>query len=758
MSRIVKLVLVVTLVSGQIDAFASRPITVEDCVRTRRIVYSEVRISPDGSQVAYVVKAPNLATNHNDYQLYVRDLHATDSRQNGRMVLQADRISGIRWLDSERIMALTESGSSNEKVGDSRLSIINVATGTVEALELPGKIQEYSASAGAGGDRIVFSVKAPTDDSAWARETEKLRDERGYSVTFGDGTLDSPQGRPEDEVFLATKSEAGKLNLRRLDFSPSEDAASKPFLRDVSGLDLSPDGKYLLMRYSSDSLPTEWEGEPYFAYLKARGTPFYTYVLGLYEMDTGLLGLAFNFPGGFLETKWSNDSRSYAVVGPSPFGTSESRVVTAGSSGTLDMSRYILQFEHVFAVRGISHLAAKVVDRRDVNLQGDLPLYWEHGRGPMLVRTDAHTLAWMELEDTEWKKTASLSLPDKDAFFSSLDSDGKTVIGVYETTLVPPELFRLDLKTEKWALLTDLNPEYREIELGPVEPIAWANRYGSKCAGFLIKPVGYRPGKRYPMILLSAPPRELFISDSAYTTAYAPQSLATAGFVVVISQYPLDNRVPRGRFPGEMSAAYNWMAMVESAVDLVARRGMVDSQNIGIAGFSRTSWLTDFTLTHSTYRFIAASSADSGIYTYGAYFRYNSQSEITSSETQVGGPPYGRTLKDWLRYAPPFNVDRVRTAVLMEYTHSADHGLEFFTALSRMGKAVEFYRYPNGSHPLDTPFERVASLQRNVDWFRFWMQGYEGRAPDYDPGQYDRWRALRLRDAADHEPRRLPAR
>jgi dipeptidyl aminopeptidase/acylaminoacyl peptidase len=741
MSGIVKLALVVSLVAGQIDAGASRPITVEDCVRTRRIVYREVRISPDGSEVAYVVKAPNLATNRNDYQLYVRDLQATGIRENGRMLLQADRISAVRWVGSGRLMALAQTGAPGEVGGDNHLLIVDTATGTSETLDLGEKIEEYSASA--DGSTIVFSRNAPSGDSRLMAEKEKVREERGFRIAFGDGTVESIEALPKDEIFVAAKTPEGKFALKRLNLSPSAGAPGEPSLRDASGLDLSPDGKYLLLRYSSEAVPREWEGQPYFQYLKAFGTPSYTHVLGLYEMETGLLRLAFNFPASLLETKWSDDSRSYAVVGPPPFGTSEARAAEDRLSSAPDMDRQMLRLEHVFAVGAKDREAAKVVDRQDSNLQGDLPLYWEHGEGAMLVRTDAHTLAWMGFEDAAWKKRASIGLPDHDAFFSSVVSDGKSVVGVYQTTTVPPDLFLLDLKTEKWMLLTDLNPEYRGIRLGQVERIAWTNRYGSKCAGFLIKPVGYEPGRRYPMVLLSAPTSEVFISDAAYTTAYAPQSLANAGFVVLISQYPLANHIPRGRFPGQMSAAYDWMAMVESGVDLLARRGIVDPDNIGLAGFSRTSWLTDFTLTHSRYHFAAASSADSGIYTYGGYFRYNSRGLITAWETQVGAPPYGKTLKDWLKYAPPFGAGKVSAAVLMEYKGTAEDAFEFFTALNRLGKAVELYRYPNGSHPLDTPFERVASLERNVDWFRFWMQGWEGKAPDYDPGQYDRWRALR---------------
>jgi hypothetical protein len=85
----------------------------------------------------------------------------------------------------------------------------------------------------------------------------------------------------------------------------------------------------------------------------------------------------------------------------------------------------------------------------------------------------------------------------------------------------------------------------------------------------------------------------------------------------------------------------------------------------------------------------------------------------------------------------------------MEYTGGegrSDQPLgayEFHSALVSLGKPVELFFYPHGSHPIDTPFERVASLQRNVDWFRFWMQGREGIPPEYDPDQFLRWRKLR---------------
>lgn len=54
---------------------------------------------------------------------------------------------------------------------------------------------------------------------------------------------------------------------------------------------------------------------------------------------------------------------------------------------------------------------------------------------------------------------------------------------------------------------------------------------------------------------------------------------------------------------------------------------------------------------------------------------------------------------------------------------------------------------PNESHQPDDPKARLASLQRSVGRYRFWLQSYE-RPDPADPDQYKRWEHLRdLQDA-----------
>lgn len=751
---VVSTVMAVLTTVSSAGAEQRRLITVEDCVKTKRILMdafgqsSPVQLSPDGSHVAYVVKSPNVVTNRNNYQVYVRDLNHFERRDNGRLTLQADRISGIKWISSNQLVA--QVGRKSDKGMDSELDIVSTTTGEFTKLQFPVPVDTFSISS--NGKIVAFSSPAmPELPQSTAQSKQQSREERGYPIIFGKGRGDANEwtwSTRKYDIYLGKITREGKIEATKLYFSGPGAAPRRSSLSRVTELKLSPDGNYLLLNYSADSPPDEWLQHPVIKELSGFGTRAETYVLGLYEIATGRLHLAFNYPGMFLKASWADDSQAYSVISPSPFGSDEEKKETeaAGAFGRLYF--YLYRFNHLFAVDVNTGNVTKVVYRDsgqagNAKFQFDAPLVWKSS-DEMIVRAADNSFAKMKLSEEKWKEFGRIEIPQDGSFKSLFASDGRVLLGVSQAPTIPPDLLVEDLTTGQSRLITDLNPEYRSIALGEVEKIEWTNRYGSKCTGKLIRPVGYEPGKRYPLVVMANDTdSDEFISDAVHTTAFAPQSLANAGFAVLMAKYPKEDKFSRGEFPGDMGQAYNWMSMMETAIDLLAGKGFVDPDQVGVVGFSRTSWLTDFMLTHTTRNFKAASSADSGIYTYGGYFRYNLAQQMKGDETQLGGSPFGDTWKYWLKYAPAFNAERVRAPLLMEYTKAPDGALEFFVALNRLGKPVELYCYPNGTHPLDTPFERIASLQRNVDWFRFWMQGYEGKAPDYDPDQYVHWRKLR---------------
>ena len=101
-------------------------------------------------------------------------------------------------------------------------------------------------------------------------------------------------------------------------------------------------------------------------------------------------------------------------------------------------------------------------------------------------------------------------------------------------------------------------------------------------------------------------------------------------------------------------------------------------------------------------------------------------------------------LAAWIKNSPDFNLSRIDTPVREESYHpmSLFSAWEWYAGLSRLGKPVELLYLPDAEHVLVRPRDRMTSQQGNVDWFGFWLQGYE----DPDPSkadQYRRWHELR---------------
>lgn len=691
--------------------------------------------------MAYIVKAPNLTTNRNDYRVYVRAIKTGNTRDNGSLAFASDDVSGLRWLsDSSRIAFLTRSGHNNI------IKVVDVRTRKSETAAA-SRLRISSFSVNSDGQVLAFSVNLPAEDP----ELLKRRALRGFPIKFGTPieTWNREDWSPNSAIYIV-RINSGKRTVRRV-CSKTVSAPNDPcILRGVSALSLSPRGDLLTFNYRSTHVPDHWKLNLVHKWLSEGGIPIDT--LALYNLVSGEARIAFDAPDAGFEQPaiWSGDGRLFTIVSLAPVGSPEEREDAAsGFTNALQMESYT----HLFAVDPRTGDVSQILRTLPVWSQNPI-LFWKSSTSPLLARSGKDAFTWMMREAATWVEQSRFSpvvegfgvRPSATSSGSTVASNGEVVVGVAETTMSPPEILRYDVRLERSVLLSDLNPEYKNIALGEVEPVQWRSSLGSDCSGYLIKPVGYSRGKKYPLVIMAKGWTDGFLSDTRFQTAFPPQPLANDGFAVLLVNMPTGGSEPK-EYPSSTAEALNWVAMIESGMALLSDRGLIDKDNVGIIGFSRTSWNVDFMITHADIPFKAASSADSGLYNYGSYWYDNNKDSMESSEQAMGGPPYGESFKSWIKYSPAFNAQNVRVPLLMEYCgygvlSQPLSALEFFVALSRQRKPVELYFYPNGEHMLDTPWERVASLQRNVDWFRFWMQGFERVHPE-DPDQYTRWEALR---------------
>ena len=276
-----------------------------------------------------------------------------------------------------------------------------------------------------------------------------------------------------------------------------------------------------------------------------------------------------------------------------------------------------------------------------------------------------------------------------------------------------------------------------------VELITVKAKDGHEVDGGLYYPPHYKPGTRYPLVIQTHAfsPDEFWI-NGPWNSAYAAQPLAAKDIVVLQLGRPKEPGSD-AKAEGTPKEAPRQMGVYEAAIDYLDGLGLIDRARVGIIGFSRTVYSVEYTLTHSSYRFAAATAADGFD---GGYVQYlvNPYSKRDWA-TVNGGDPFGETFDLWRENSPSFTVDRVRTPVRLEGygdISSVIGAWEWYAKLVMLDRPVDLIYIPDGTHLLVKPWERMTSQQGNVDWFCFWLKGEED-ADAEKREQYVRWEYLK---------------
>ena len=305
----------------------------------------------------------------------------------------------------------------------------------------------------------------------------------------------------------------------------------------------------------------------------------------------------------------------------------------------------------------------------------------------------------------------------------AVDGDARTAVVVSSYPRSPGELYHVDLASRVQRQLTNCSQEYlaehppASMEKFSVEREGWE----IECRLWL--PPGFDQGQRYPLILdIHGGP------NGAFYDSFAPvqQVLAGAGYLVLTVN-------PRGSSTyGQdfmMSVLEDWGGEdyqdLMAAVDRVAARPYVDGKRLGVHGYSYGGYMTAWTVGQE-HRFKAAVVGAPCIDLYSMYG--TSDIGVSFGEDQWGGNPVDAAQK-LIELSPIAYAANVDTPVLLLHGEAdlrcpVSQSEEYFVLLKRLGKEVEFVRFPGCNHVfprMGHPKMREEYVARTLAWFRRWV-------------------------------------
>ena len=658
--------------------------------------------SRDGQRFVVVVRKGNIERNTNEYSLLLYSTAAALRGPAPQVLLtmasssNRDAIFAVHWLaDNESLFFLGENPGESAQVWSYNIRTRQL----VKRTNHPESIVSFDVSA--DGQQLVF-LALPA--------SRKIMDNEAFQhngMIIADTDLDALMAGEYLEATHGTRlylQRAGRPAVR----------ASFPNRADGYTPALSPDGRFVALRASveAEDLPRAWAEYDFGAsndylhsfFKDAKGrTPFNR--VWLVDVDKAAAVPLLDTPGagGKPLLTWRPDSRSLLMTNYLPL------------DGLKPAERQARR-------KTPSPIEVKLASRETLKL------------------TDAEFSA-----RTDKTQKAPLSLT------------------VEEDLNSPARIYATDAQTRQRALLLDLNPQLAEIDLGKVKMVELEVNDAKMIAGLYL-PLDYVPGKRFPVVIQTHGfESKQFSMDglSEWSSGFAARLLAARG-VMVLQCYDFKDRArdhdriaadrKLGATVTQSFRNFNAHAY-EAAIDYLDRVGLIDRERVGIMGFSRTVWFVSYLLTHTGYQFKAAILVDGFD---GGYFQYIVSPNSETPLDNGGKAPFGEDgLKLWLKESPGFNLDKVHTAVRLE-AHGASGGVssqwEWFSGLTALQRPVEYFYLPDGEHILVKPWERRASQEGAVDWFSYWLCGYQ----DPDPAkaeQYQRWRELRTLSLAQDTER-----
>jgi dipeptidyl aminopeptidase/acylaminoacyl peptidase len=306
--------------------------------------------------------------------------------------------------------------------------------------------------------------------------------------------------------------------------------------------------------------------------------------------------------------------------------------------------------------------------------------------------------------------------------------DGRKLVFLASSMTAAPDVFAVNTDGSALKALTTVNRELLAPEnLKAAEDVEWTGAMGRKIHGFLLKPAGFDPSRKYPLlVLIHGGPQSAWYDNWSYR--WNPQVFANAGYVVFAPN-------PRGsvsygqQFVNEISGDWGgkvYTDIMNGVADVLRRNTYLDRNRIGAAGASYGGYMVNWILGHNNdprFRFKVLVSHD-GVYNLESM--YGGTEELWFPEWEFKGTPWTNPAM-YSRWSPHKFVQNFNTPILLihgelDYRVPIGEGMQLFTAVQRKGIDSKMLIFPDEGHWVLKPQNLHLWFNTILDWVDKYLQ------------------------------------